>query len=282
MADYSGSIIESQVDWLTVSAHGETRASRLLDLAHSLEPQQRAAGNRSRAWRLMGYEGFHCGALEYGSRGRDHATVRLIGDLAERELVKALSVADLVTRLDLAVTWRAEPPDPLLGANAYSMAEMWHASHPKGAMPSRVTDAAGGYTVYLGRRTSDAMLRLYNKGQETMAKGDLAEQERYRDCWRYELECKGGVAPRLAETVNLADDRALYVQSYVYEWTRKHGIEPAFPREGAVKLVPGFRRRSDSDSKLRHLAKNVRPSIEWLRADGKLDLARKALGLEEG
>lgn len=281
MQNYTGSVMEAQVDWLTVSAHGERKAANLLDLAHSLEPEQRALGNRVRAWRMMGYQGTHCGAVEYGTQGTDHATLRLIGDLADQRLTQALSAADLVSRIDLAVTWHADPPDPLIGQNAYAMALMWHESHPKSALPWRVTDANGGYTTYLGKRGSENMLRVYNKGEEARAKGDADEQDRYHACWRYELEVKGTVALPLADLVNVHEDRAAYIRPYVYSWCRKHGVEPAFPTDGAMALVPGFRRRSDADTKLRHLEKNVRPTLDWFRSEGRLDAARKALGLDE-
>jgi len=280
VVENTGTVIEAQADWLTVSAHGELKASRLIDLARSLEPGERAKGNRRRGWKLMGYEGAHCGGVEYGTRGTDHACMRLIGDLADQRLTQALSVADLCTRLDLAVTWRADPPDPLIGQNAYALAEMWHRAHPRSALPSRTSDADGGYTCYLGRRESENYLRVYNKGAEALAKGNAEEQERYRSCWRYELEVKGTVALPLAEAVNNVGDRGVYVQEYVWTWARKHGLEPAFPVDGGAALIPGFRRRSDSDAKLRHLARNVRPTVDWFRQEGKLDAARKALGLE--
>lgn len=42
--------------------------------------------------------------------------------------------------------------------------------------------------------------------------------------------------------------------------------------------MPGFRRRSDADSKLKHIRRNVRPTSDWLRKAGHdLDL-REALG----
>lgn len=280
MAHSSGTVIESQVDWLTISAHGELKASRLVDLAQYLLPEQRKRGNKVRAWRLMGYEGTHCGALEFGVRGTDHTEMRLIGDLANERLVQALSLADRVTRLDIAVTWRAEPPDPLLGNNAWSLAEAFHKAHPRSALPSRNQDGDGGQTVYIGKRGSENVLRIYNKEAEALSKGTPDEQERYKACWRYELETKGTVADRLSAVVNDSGDRSEYIQGYVYEWSRKHGVEPAFPAVGGIRIVPGFRRRADEDSRLRHLARNVKPTLDWFRSEGKLDLARKALGLE--
>jgi len=279
MSNPSGTVIESQADWLTVAAHGRDAARNLLDLGQYLAVDERNAGNRQKRWRNMGYEGWHVGRVEYGQRDEDATELRLIGDLAEQHIVKALSASDTVTRLDIAVTWRATPPDPHLGANAYSLAEAWHREHPRSALPARHSDADGGYTLNLGKRESAYYLRLYNKHAECIATRDTPGAERYAGCWRYELECKGGSTAQLAELVANAPDRAAYVQRYLYQYCEAHGFAPAFGEDGGRVLLPGFRRRSDTDSNLAHLARNVRPTLDRLRADGYWDRVREVLGL---
>lgn len=44
-------------------------------------------------------------------------------------------------------------------------------------------------------------------------------------------------------------------------------------------ILAGFRRRSDAESRIRHLSRNVKPTIDWLREEGYLDTALEALGL---
>lgn len=279
MSESTGTVIESQVDWLTVSAHGEDASQNLIDLAHGLAGEEKQKGNREKPWRLMGYEGTHIGAVEYGRRDNASGMLRLIGDVAHRQLAKALSVSDIVTRLDIAATWQATPPDPLLGANTYAMAEWFYRSHPRSALPSRVQDAAGGQTVYLGRRESEYFLRVYNKGAESLAKGDDQEADRYRSCWRYELEVKGPVSQTMAQLLADHEDPGRYIQGYLYAYCEAHGIAPPFLAHGPQKLIPGFRRRSDTDSRIKHLARNVRPTVDWLKAQGELERALDALGL---
>lgn len=228
MADYSGRVIESQVDWLTVSAHGEDSARSLLDLAQGLARGEELAGAKARPFRLMGYDGTHTGRIEYGVRDKQSTLLRLIGQPAEDHLTVVLSVADSVTRLDLACTWRAEPPDPMLGANSYSLAVMHYEKDRRRARPSHVTDADGGYTCYIGHRESDNFLRIYNKEAEAKALGDDEQAKRYEACWRYELETKASTAMRLAHILNDAEDRAAYVQGYLWTYVERHGVIPPF------------------------------------------------------
>src|SRR5512144_160386 len=180
----TGTLIESQVDWLTASAHGRDRSVALEQLAASLQKEEEAKGNRPKSWRLMGYEGQHTGAVEWGRRDQNASLIRLIGNTADVGLADVLSIADTVTRLDIACTWRCEPPDPLVGQNAYSMAEMFHQGHPQSALPWNTRDANGGWTTYLGARTGEKYLRIYNKGAEAVAKQDKEGMARYAGCWR--------------------------------------------------------------------------------------------------
>jgi len=279
MADSTGRLFESQVDWLTASAHGTESRLRLLDYARALAEREKKAGNKVRRWRLMGYEGTHVGACEYGEREGMSSMVRLIGNLADEQLSTALSVADAVTRVDIACTWRCEPPDPLLGRNEYALAEMHHQLKPLSARPSFVGDADGGYTCYVGHRASDYFLRIYNKGAEAVAKDDKEDIERYRAAWRFELETKGTVAPALAAMVDSREDRAAFVKDYISSWVAAHGMVTPWTDATPTQIIPGFRRRADRDSKLRHLARNVKPTVAWLLEQGELERTLDALGL---
>jgi hypothetical protein len=231
-------------------------------------------------FRSEGYEGQHCGAVDWGQRDSASTLVRLSGDAAREHLSDALSLSDAVTRFDIAVTARFEPPDPYVGRNAYTLAELYHAEHPHSALPWRVSDGDGGETTYVGKRGSTNMLRVYNKEAECVASHDALGAERYRACWRFELEVKTPTAEPLAHATEARDDRAGYVQQYVSDWMDAHGIAAPWPREGGSVLIPGFRRRSDADSKLRNFARNVAPSVRWLKEQGLEAEARRALGLD--
>lgn len=279
MPEYTWEVVESQVDWLTVSTHGRDHAQNMLDYAREVAGREKAKGNRERRWHLMGYEGTHVGCVEYGSRDRESAILRLIGDVADRELDVALSLADSVTRVDLAVTSRASPPDNFYGRNAYTLAELHYAKHPKSARPWFTGNARGGYTCYVGDRESENFLRIYNKAAECVDNDDQEGLERYRACWRVELEAKASMAASLAYLAADAPDRPTVVLRYLDAYLQAHGIPPPFLADRPMALLPGFRRRADAESRLRHLTRNVRPTVEWLKSVGELERTLDALGL---
>jgi len=276
---YSGAVIEAQPDWLTVSAHGETPAKALLDLAVGLEKEERALGGKPRKWRSMGYEGLHTGRIEYGQRDRFATELRLSGNAANTYLAPAVALADRITRLDLAVTWRGDEPAPKLGLQELARVKRYHEAHPKSAGPWIVSDVDGGFTLYVGQRLSEYFGRLYNKEAQERKQMGKTYDHRYDNAWRYELEMKASVPTAVLKKMQKADDQAAWVQAYVHTYFAAHGMSPPFEAAGPMQLVPGFRRASDADSKLNHLSKNVRPTVLWLKEQGRGDDLMKALGL---
>lgn len=272
-------VMESQLDWLSLSAHGDERAHGLAWLCSEWAKEEREAGNKPRPWRLLGYVGTQCGRVRWGARDEQSCYVQLSGDLAARHFDEAYPLADQVTRADLAVTARYTPPDPHVGGNSYLQALWHHQEHPHSSLPWRVQNAHGGETVYLGNRESDYFLRIYNKEAESRDSGDSLGEERYRGCWRYELECKSLAAGSVAGSLAASSDRPGYAQSAVYHFIRGHGIEPGFLPGTERVLLPGLRRRSDADTRIKHLARNVRPTLDWLREIGRIRDAMEALGL---
>lgn len=280
MHEYSGQVIESQCDYFTVSAHGEDRAATLEAYGRHLQKEAEAEGNDPSPWRTMGYAGTHCGHIDLGRRDSHSVILRVSGHPAGGCLSTALSAADNVTRLDVAVTWRAEPPDPLLGMNAYSLAELFLREHPRAGVPSQKRDALGGCTTYLNDQRSPYYARIYNKEAERLARNDPELAEHYRACWRYEVECHDARAMAVAEALDAREDTAIFCQQWVWDWFTKRGIPPAFPEAGAVALVEGFHRHTDDETRLRHLARNVAPTVRRLATRGKLPAVREALGLD--
>lgn len=279
--DTTSTVIESQLDWLTCAAHTERGADEFAHLAQMFYQTTELPDAKPAPFRLKGYEGWQAGRVRFGARP-GAAIIQLSGDLARAHFDTLYPLADSISRLDIAVTARLSQPDPFLGSRSYREAAHWYGLHPQAARPEQHSDADGGYTCYIGNRSSDWFLRVYNK--EAESRDDAAAAERYRNSWRYELECKGGTCGVLAAEIAARDgeDRAADIQSMLHEYCTHHGITPPFPHAGGAKLVPGFRRRSDRDSKLAWLAKSVAPAVSWLRDTGDIADIYQALGLSFG
>lgn len=279
MSKYSGRVIEAQPDWLTVSAHGEESARAMLDLALGLAKEEEARGAKPRKWRSMGYEGISMGRVQYGQRDVRATELRLSGDSASVYFEPAFALADTVTRLDLAVTWRGDEPYPDLGHEFYGLAVAHHHEKPGSALPWTVNDADGGFTAYIGKRESEYFCRIYNKEAQERKQMGKKYDGKYDRCWRFELETKASVPMAVGKKWLGQDDRPAFTQAYLHEYLTKHGLTPPFDPAGGAQLVAGFRRASDEDTKLLHLQKNVAPTVRWLADRGRDDELRTALGL---
>lgn len=274
----TGVVRESQLDWLTSEAHSAARNLDLEAFAVTVLREREAADNRVSPFRLNGYIGWHCGRISYGTRDAA-GLLQLSGELAEEHFATLVPIADHFSRLDLAVTVDTGLSDPDLGQLHYLEACEHRDSHPKAALPWQVQDADGGYTLYLGKRTSDFFLRVYNKEAESIAAGDTISARQYARCWRYELELKGGASRAITEPLHTATDRTQYVRNFLYQHLTQHGMMPPFAPTGEVRKLAGLRRRSDRISRLNWLATSVRPTVRWLIETGNAQDVLDALDL---
>lgn len=271
-------VIESQVDWLTASCH--TRRGTELLRAHVdiwLADEVRR-GERKHAFRLMGYQGQQAGRVRWGER--DNAgLVQLSGDLAEQHLSTVRTLQDTITRVDICTTVQTAELNDDVGDDHYGQALVWYDANPNAARPERKSDGDGGCTISIGRRESPYVLRVYNKQREREADHDVEGAARYQRCWRYELETKGYAAPGIARLADDHEDRADWIQSFLYLYCAEHGILPLFPPTGAQALKPGFTRRSDRQRTLEWFAKTVAPAIQRCLSTGDPSDVSKALGI---
>lgn len=271
-------VIESQVDWLTMAVHTERKCLELDHFAIELMRDSEAPTNQVKVFRLKGYSGWRCGRIRYGAR-KGAGLVQLSGDLAERYLTQLLPLADSLTRLDLAVTVHAPYDHDTIPAFHYHECELFHQTHSRAAHGTLWQSTRGGATFYLGDRTSDQYMRVYVKDAECRANHDPEGAAHYADCTRYEVEVKGGPALQVANAVAESHDRASDIQRTVYEHCDKHGLTPWFNPTGGQTIKLGFRRRTDFDSRMRWLDKSVKPTVAWLLHQGEAAEVLDAIGL---
>lgn len=178
------------IDWATISL---PKDSPLIDQArfelHASQTARKDHSDESRkrfGWK--GYFGWTQGRIRFGQR-YDGSLVIASGGTA-KSLCDCLDTSGVhVSRLDIAVTAWMEGDHTSLAetlAAAASIARDQGLMHPKTKI-TFVKGFGGGDTVYIGSRTSDRMLRVYDKWRES---GD----DGYKFAWRYELELKNDMA----------------------------------------------------------------------------------------
>ena len=275
----STTVLETALDWLTVSTRRPRVLSRWKHHAQRLFEREASEGNRSRPWHLNQYTGSACGRVRYGFT-LDAMLLQLSGQLADDQFPYFWPDHDTITRLDIAVTYRTLEYDPDQAAEAYKQANAWRADRPRSAKPLLIRDGDGGSTCYLGSRASSRFGRIYNKHAEQLASGDTEGAQRYVNAWRVELELHDVDAQAVAMMLAETGDRASKIRYYLCHYLGTHGITCPFPASERAKLPTGFRRRSDRESRLDWLRTSVRPSIDWLRSSCTRDELRGILGLE--
>lgn len=127
-------------------------------------------------------------------------------------------------------------------------------------------DAAGGQTLYLGHRSDDIFVRLYNKHAES--------PDGYPDgAWRWEAELKGETArqrwPDFQENWPTSDATVTLVSDYVQ---RLGGLAP-FTAGYHYTAWKAPQPRREPERAMRWLSSQVRESIAHLKAwysDGEI------------
>lgn len=257
---------------------GGSKQEALRLSAHRLMAAEVLAGAKVRPFRLNGYQGTQADRVRYGERD-DRGLIQLSGDLAEQYFRPMYGRADHISRIDLAVTVREPLRSYSSGQEAYFALKRFYEEHPTSARPAAHHDGDGGWTTYLGDRTSDYFLRIYDKEAECKERDDTAGAERYKSAWRYELEVKGASAAGVAERMFDSPHPSGTVRGLVHNHMTAHGFTPVWSLETPEVKLPGFRRRSDRDTRLAWLEKSVKPAVAWLLENGERTDVLERLGL---
>jgi len=240
------------VDWLSCTSTTPDASHSLWNLALRLQPQRLPESEQPTRWHAHGYDGWSLTGLAVGARV-DGVLLRLSGEQSANNWREAVSTADNVTRLDLAVDFESENPVTGVALDVYRQTSHRRSRTGRPATRSVHISSDGGQTAYVGSRASEQMGRVYDKGveQRTHAPGLK---------WRFELELKKESALAAAKALVAAvDDRAELITTTL-GWFRARGVRipkvwPSFEVRNLKLAVPR------PDRRIEWVARCVRPTV---------------------
>lgn len=271
LASGDSCVVESRLDWLTVTQTVRDSNSSLRLLGEQLLPLAVADEGQPKIWHWHDYIGTHCGWLTFGTR-EDSDILQVSGPQAESVLDLVAPCATRCTRLDLCVTGYLPNVTEDIAHECHSSGLKWAEGRANPPGYTYITNSAGGRTCYIGSRTSDVFGRVYNKEAES----GLPE---YSGCWRWEVECKGDVADRTFTRYCGAPNRALMATELVSNYFIRRGVQPRFRVFNSGLRLRTIRPRTDLASRLHWLASQVAPAVRKLCAAGYESQVLQALEL---
>jgi hypothetical protein len=268
--------VEPAIDWLTLTWQRESQfSSQHLEACIKFERVLALDGNLMEVHTWQGYFGRKTGSFFVGER-TDGFCVRVSGSLAHPAFTSIYRPDMHVSRLDIAVTAWLEPHTPNLGLQALSTARIAKLVG-KAKNPATITHYEsddGGFTLYIGKRSSRVYARLYNKDAES---GDPY----YEGAWRYEIELHNQTASETAsELFYTLFPIEEAICSCVWAYWNNKGVQPVFPTfPTGLEVVLPRREATTVERSLRWLAEQVKPTVARLREAGYTSSVLAALDL---
>lgn len=268
--------IEVGIDWLACSYPADAAQDAALWAETMIFAEDLSKrGETVREGSLLGYRGVYAGKLFVGQRD-DGMFIRASGPLA-MEAFERLYVYGLhVSRLDLQVTVWFTPSEENTGIRAERLASLYNERLPLARQRKLTTYETnqGGYTLYIGSRTSDHYCRLYNKFAES-------KEELYRGAWRFEVELHNASATKCCEAL-IDHEGAIKapILATVREYYKERGVELpwAYSAEAPLSFAVD-RAMTDDETSIRWLTNQVRPTVARLIKKGYTTDVLEALDL---
>lgn len=255
-------ILESAVDWLTLTALPSRGGPSLSALGRRLVAEESEHGAKRKAWHWRTYAGEHAGSVSWGT-GPDGELVQITGGAADYYFDRTTSPHWRCTRIDVQVTCRFPSS---IDAHIEGVFDGIATSHPQAGFAQSsqlIKTTQGGFTCYVGTPGSERMGRIYNKERES-------KHERYRDAARWEVECRSIVASSLRNHLAASADRGDALRRYVHTYFVKSGVQPPWTANDSLLHCERPPRNSEAAAKLAWLANTVAPTVQRLSDAGHL------------
>lgn len=262
------------LDWVTlVGEDAQGKVSVVEEAVAAMEKLVTEHG-QWRDFNLQGYKGQTCGPISAGFNG-DNFIIRISGKSADEVETLIPSFASCKpTRVDYQVTIQLEKPDKALASRAFGIMEK--SNGLQGPKRFLAFFTSNSDTLYVGKRTSPVMLRLYDKTPDV----NIANRTKYApgSFWRYEVEYKRQYATVAFETWRISPNRTELIKDTVASEFLKRNA----PFNGSVQeygtALKAYLAPTTVNSNLKWLKSTVRPVFQRLVSSGLEKEALMALG----
>jgi hypothetical protein len=249
-------LIAAGIDWLTLTSVSRETQKEMGRFFGSIVAEDLQLGYKVVPGGAYGFYGKRCRHALLAAK-EDRQMLQVSGKRAQRSILLCRP-GDNATRLDIQATVH------LGGQSVHEFLEEQHArarSAPKGkgrpASVSAVVVDGKIQTLYIGKRSSDVFIRLYDKGAES---GEPA----YQGCVRFEVELKGKTSKALWTHIGETAQGTMYLLRVLVHLLEGKNIDTSpieIPRE-AVEM-PEKQTTAESVS-LAWLATQVAPTVARL------------------
>jgi hypothetical protein len=226
-------------------------------------------------WAWQGYVGWSAGQIDWGER-LDGSIIRVSGDLAGHYWSDNLPIGHNVSRLDVAVdVWWGEDPDTYIALhNVETLDARVLAAHRRWRVAC-VNGYGDGDTLYIGSRTSNEFVRIYNKYKESKC------DERYKGCTRYEVEYHNESAAALVHRGGVRRSSSSFLLGEVSSLLHRRGVGVLSSLLASEPTSAPTRRIVTPDErKLDWLRTGVSPTVRHLLTRYSREDILNALGLD--
>lgn len=272
MTSTERSLVSSGLDWLTITKHEGANfevlarfGREMLDKYSQTEPIKK--------WSGLGYSGRQCGPIKVGVRNGSETILMIAGE-------DAAHISDLIpacchhaTRVDVQLTVALNKPVLNIASDAFEELSIANV-HRKQKRYLKLIKSSTGQTLYVGKRSSATVLRLYDK-TDWYSPG---ENGLY---WRYEVEFKKGKAENALKAWRSAKNRASWAVSVVSTEFEKRGISPGLPIDVSVNAIETAIKVSNDEARIEWLRKCVSPVVTQLCFNGRTEEVVAVLRLRE-
>lgn len=262
-------IIESRVDWLTVSAKSPERLHGIAGIAAQGLLNEQMRGERLRTFHSLGWDTARAGmwTLAQNEKG---GYVSVGGEDAERWSRSLLMLANHCSRIDYCTT--IQFPTGLDNPIPAIMKDL-NEAYGEDRLADNIQRYSGlkkdrGITI--GRRTSPFFGRIYDK---TLQSRGLYP----RSCWRFEIELKRHASEHEHSLYLVEPKRLDLAGRIVRDHFRHWNVDVPGIHGPTIRLAKQLRKPSDADRALAWLARQVRPTVEWLFEIGRGEDVKRAL-----